>query len=106
MFVCFLQLWFMTPGTLRIHIRDVTAAWMVLLVHCEVHHKVHLVWKIESQAVALFVRGCWSSELHPSLFIDGHLFGQAARGGAHPVKHLSGVVPPEAGTARTKVLVV
>ena len=96
----------MTPGTLRVHIRDVATAWMVLLVHSEVHHEVHLVWKIESQAVALFVCGCWSSELHPCLFIDGDVLGQAARGGAHPVIHLRGVVPSEAGPAWTKVLVV
>ena len=96
----------MTPGTFRVNIRDVTATWMVLGVHREVHHKVHLVGKIESQAVALLVCGCWSSELYPGLFVDGHIFGQASRGGAHPVIHLRGVVPSEAGTAWTKVLVV
>ena len=96
----------MTPGTLRVHIRDVATARMVLLVHCEVHHEVHLVRKIESQAVALLVCGCWSSELYPGLFVDGHVFGQASRGGAHPVIHLRGVVPSEAWTAWTKVLIV
>ena len=78
----------MAPLALRVDIRDVAAPRMVLLVHSEVHHKVHLVRKVESEAVALLIGGGWSSKLDAGLLVDGHLLVQAAGRSVHAVEHL------------------
>ena len=78
----------MAPLALRVDIRDVAAPRMVLLVHSEVHHKVHLVRKVESEAVALLIGGGWSSKLDAGLLVNGHLLVEAAGRSVHPVEHL------------------
>ena len=78
----------MAPLALRVHIRDVAPPRMVLVVHSEVHHKVHLVREVEGEAVALLIGGGWSSKLDAGLLIDGHLLVKAAGRSVHPVEHL------------------
>ena len=78
----------MAPLALRVDIRDVTPPRMVLVVHSEVHHKVHLVREVEGEAVALLIGGGWSSKLDAGLLVDGHLLVQAAGRSVHPVEHL------------------
>ena len=78
----------MAPLALRVDIRDVAAPRMVLLVHSEVHHKVHLVREVESEAVTLLIGGSWSSKLDAGLLVNGHLLVQAAGRSVHAVEHL------------------
>ena len=78
----------MAPLALRVDIRDVAPPRMVLLVHGEVHHKVHLVREVESEAVALLIGGGWSSKLDAGLLVNGHLLVKAAGRSVHPVEHL------------------
>ena len=77
----------MAPLALRVDIRDVAPPRMVLLVHGEVHHKVHLVREVESEAVALLIGGGWSSKLDAGLLVNGHLIKAAGRS-VHAVEHL------------------
>ena len=78
----------MAPLALRVDVRDVAAPRMVLLVHSEVHHKVHLVREVEGEAVALLIGGGWSSKLDAGLLVNGHLLVEAAGRSVHAVEHL------------------
>lgn len=88
------------PIAFGVNIRDVASAWVVLLVHGEVHHKAHLVGEVECEAVAGLsdhVGGdTRSSLLHPCLLVYGRLLAPRVPG-VRLVKLSRPIVPLEAG---------
>ena len=88
------------PLALGVDVGDVASAGVVLIVHCEVHHKAHLVRKIESEAVAgpsrKVICNIGSSCLHSGLLVDGRLVAVGVPG-VGLVKLPRPVVPLEAG---------